>query len=298
MNKHYARVYPAVVTPMNADGSFNYEAAKKHVDWLISEGLTGLGLLMAAGEYQSVTLEEHKAYIREMVPYVKGRASVIVGATRERPEDVVELMENAREAGADAAMVLPSYYYHMGQSELIEQYKYINDHSGLDIMVYNNPVHSSPIELDTIEEICKLERVKIIKESSCKIDVMTDYIFRIPDKVGMMCGCDYLLYPAYVTGATGWISMTANILPRLSADFHKAMLEEHDFAKGFELYKKLWPVLTVVERFPKPTQAVKYILKEVLGIDAGTVRRPRHELSDDEKRYVLETTNIQALVKE
>ena len=109
MNK-FAHVYPAMVTPMHEDGSFNLEAAKKHADWMISEGIDGLGILMAAGEYQSMSLEEHKAYIREMVPYVKDRVSVIVGCSRERPEDVVELMENAREAGASAAMVLPSFY--------------------------------------------------------------------------------------------------------------------------------------------------------------------------------------------
>ena len=68
MNK-FAHVYPAMVTPMHEDGSFNLEAAKKHADWMISEGIDGLGILMAAGEYQSMSLEEHKAYIREMVPF-------------------------------------------------------------------------------------------------------------------------------------------------------------------------------------------------------------------------------------
>ncbi len=206
-------------------------------------------------------------------------------------------MENAREAGADAAMVLPSFYYHMGQSEIIKHYQYINDHSGLDIMLYNNPASSSPMELDTMDELCKLERTRIIKDASMRIDTMTDYIFRIPEKVGMMCGCDYLLYPAYASGAIGWVSMTANVLPRMSVEFHKAMLEEHDYDKGLDLYKKMWPMLTVVERFPKPTQAVKYILKEVVGIDVGTVRRPRYELSEEEKKYVLAATNIRELVK-
>ena len=152
MNK-FAHVYPAMVTPMHEDGSFNLEAAKKHADWMISEGIDGLGILMAAGEYQSMSLEEHKAYIREMVPYVKDRVSVIVGCSRERPEDVVELMENAREAGASAAMVLPSFYYHPTQHEIYEHYKYINDHSGLDIMVYNNSNVTTGITTETMREL-------------------------------------------------------------------------------------------------------------------------------------------------
>lgn len=301
MNK-FTHVFPAMVTPFNEDGSFNFETAKKHADWIISEGIGGIGVLMAAGEYQSVTLEEHKAYVREMVPYIKAKgASVIVGASRERAEDVVELMENAREAGADAAMVLPSFYYRMDQKEIFEHYKYINDHSGLDIMVYNNPHCSSPILTETMRELYKLEHVKIVKDASMTIDVMTDYIFeaeKAAGEKGVLCGCDYLLYQAYATGAIGWISMTANILPRLSAEFHRAMIIEKDYQKGLALYKKLYPVVNMTERFPKPTQAVKYILEEVYGFKEGICRRPRHGLSDEEKKYVLESSNIIALSKE
>lgn len=300
MNK-FARVFPAMVTPMHEDGSFNYEVAKKHMDWMFDNGITGVGILMAAGEYQSVSLEEHKAYVNEMVPYAKKRgASVIVGASRERVEDVVELMENARIAGADAAMVLPSFYYHQGQNEIYDHYKYINDHSGLDIMVYNNPNVTSGISAETMRELYKLEHVKIVKDASMVIDIMTDYIIDAEqaDDVGVLCGCDYLLYSAYATGAIGWISMTANILPKLSAEFHKAMIEEKDYQKGLEIYKKLYPVVNMTERFPKPTQAVKYILKEVYGFEEGICLRPRRGLTEEEKKLVLESSNIVALSKE
>ena len=298
MTAKFAHVYPAVVTCFDEDGNFNYDMSSRHLDWLIENGLTGLGLLMASGEYQSMSLEEHKAYVRKMVPYVNGRASVIVGCSRERPEDVVELMENAREAGADAAMVLPSFYYRMSQNELIRHYEYINDNSGLDILLYNNPFTSTAFTPETFDELCKLDHVKIIKETSGQIEVMTDFILRAPEKVGVLCGCDYLLYHAYAAGAIGWISMTANILPKMSTDFHKAMLDERDFAKGFELFKKMLPTLTVMEKFPKPVQAVKFILNEIIGVNVGGVRRPRYELSAEEKSYVLKATNIKRLLQE
>jgi 4-hydroxy-tetrahydrodipicolinate synthase len=297
MDNKFARVYPAVVTPFHEDGSFDYEAARKHADWMIDNGLTGLALLCASGEYQSISNDEHMAYIREMVPYLKNRASIIVGVSRERPEDVVELMENARIFGADAAMVLPPFYYHLSQDELIAHYQYINSHSTLPIMVYNNPGTSVAIAPDTIDELCKLEHVKLIKETSGNIDVMTEYICRVPENIGIMCGCEYLLYAAYATGATGWISMIANFLPAESVAFHKTMYEEHDYAKGLEIYKSLRPALEVMEKFPKAVHAAKYILKEVVGIDVGYVRRPRQELSDEEKKYVLESTRIRDLIK-
>nr|WP_305136036.1 dihydrodipicolinate synthase family protein [uncultured Schaedlerella sp.] len=297
----FAQVFPAMVTPMHEDGSFNYETAKKHMDWMIDEGIGGMGILMASGEYQSMSLEEHKAYVNEMVPYAKKRgASVIIGASRERVEDVVELMENAREAGADAAMVLPSFYYHQGQNEIYDHYKYINDHSGLDIMVYNNPNVTSGITTETMRELYKLDHVKIVKDASMVIDVMTDYIFEAEkaEDAGVLCGCDYLLYSAYATGAIGWISMTANILPRLSAEFHKAMIVDKDYQKGLELYKKLYPVVNMTERFPKPTQAVKYVLEEVYGFEEGICRRPRRGLNEEEKKLVLEMSDIVRLSRE
>lgn len=300
MNK-FSHIYPAMVTPMNDDGSFNYEAAKKHMKWMFDNGITGIGILMASGEYQSMSLEEHKAYVNEMVPFAKSHgASVIVGASRERVEDVVELMENARKAGADAAMVLPSFYYNQGQNEIYDHYKYINDHSGLDIMVYNNPNVTSGISTELMRELYKLEHVKIVKDASMVIDIMTDYIFEAEkaEDAAVLCGCDYLLYQAYATGAIGWISMTANVLPRLSAEFHNAMVVEKDYQKGLALYKKLYPVVNMTERFPKPTQAVKYILEEVYGFEEGICRRPRRGLNDAEKQLVLEMSDIVALSKE
>lgn len=300
MNEKFARIFPAMVTPMNQDGRFNYDTAKKHMDWMIENGITGMGVLMASGEYQSVTLEEHKEYVNIMVPYAKSKgASVIVGCSRERVEDACELMNNAYEAGADAAMVLPSFYYHQSQEEIIDHYTYLNDHSDLDIMVYNNPNVTSGITRETMAELYKLPHVKIVKDASMVIDVMTDFIFEAEkhDDTAVLCGCDYLLYPAYATGAIGWISMTANILPKLSADFHKAMIVDKDYQKGLELYKQLYPVVNMTERFPKPTQAVKYILEKVYGFEEGICRRPRRGLSDEEKELILRWSEIERLSK-
>ena len=174
MLEKFAHVFPAMVTPMKEDGSFNYEVAEKHADWMMDNGIGGIGVLMAAGEYQSMSLEEHMEYVNEMVPYVKKRgASVIVGCSRERVEDACALMNNAYKAGADAAMVLPSFYYNQSQEEIIDHYTYLNDNSDLDIMVYNNPNVTSGITRETMKELYKLPHVKIVKDASMVIDVMT-----------------------------------------------------------------------------------------------------------------------------
>lgn len=78
------------------------------------------------------------AYVKEIVPYVKDRVSVIVGASRERPEDVVKLVNNIKECGAHAAMVLPSFYCHPAQDEIVEHYRYIEEQTQFPIVAYNN----------------------------------------------------------------------------------------------------------------------------------------------------------------
>ena len=96
MNKQFQGIYAVVVTPFHEDGTFDVESAKKNLDWLIEQGVQGVCILGATGEYQSISDEEHMAYVKEIVPYVKDRVSVIVGASRERPEDVVKLSTISR----------------------------------------------------------------------------------------------------------------------------------------------------------------------------------------------------------
>lgn len=121
---------------------------QKHLDWLIEKGVHGICILGATGEYQSVSNEEHKAYVKEIVPYICERTSVIVGASRERPEDVVDLVQNIKECGGHAAMVLPPFYCHPSQDEIVEHYCYIMEKP------------SSPLWLITIRVLPELRLKK------------------------------------------------------------------------------------------------------------------------------------------
>lgn len=296
MPKTFVGVYPALVTPFKKNGDFDFEAAKKHVDWLLDNGITGLCLLCAAGEYQSITNDEHIAYVKEMVPYVKDRASVMVGATRERPEDVVRLMKNAKECGAHAAMVLPAFYYHMPQDEIVKHYTYISENVDLPIMVYNSPGSCGVlIEGETIDKLCKIRNVRVIKETSCDMANVTDTTGRVPEDISVMCGCENLLFESYAVGTCGWISLVANFLPKLCVEFHKAMYEDKDYEKGLAIHRKLLPAMTFLEQYPKTTQATKYIITTFAGIDVGYVRTPRYELADEEKAFILEKTRLKSL---
>lgn len=295
MNKQFQGIYAVVVTPFHEDGTFDVESAKKNLDWLIEQGVQGVCILGATGEYQSISDEEHMAYDKEIVPYVKDRVSVIVGASRERPEDVVKLVNNIKECGAHAAMVLPSFYCHPAQDEIVEHYRYIEEQTQFPIVAYNNP-GSAGIEIgqDAFRQIMALPYTAIVKESSGSMQKLTEVLIDAPEKVSVFCGCDNLAYESFADGACGWICMLANVAPKQCVDLYQAVYVEEDLKKGKEIYKEILPALNVLESFPKPVQALKYGLSKK-GLNGGYVRRPRMELNEEEKTYLSEAMKFETL---
>ena len=295
MNKQFQGIYAVVVTPFYEDGTFDVESAKKNLDWLIEQGVQGVCILGATGEYQSISDEEHMAYVKEIVPYVKDRVSVIVGASRERPEDVVKLVNNIKECGAHAAMVLPSFYCHPAQDEIVEHYRYIEEQTQFPIVAYNNP-GSAGIEIgqDAFRQIMALPYTAIVKESSGSMQKLTEVLIDAPEKVSVFCGCDNLAYESFADGACGWICMLANVAPKQCVDLYQAVYVEEDLKKGKEIYKEILPALNVLESFPKPVQALKYGLSKK-GLNGGYVRRPRMELNEEEKTYLSEAMKFEPL---
>ena len=295
MNKQFQGIYAVVVTPFHEDGTFDVESAKKNLDWLIEQGVQGVCILGATGEYQSISDEEHMAYVKEIVPYVKDRVSVIVGASRERPEDVVKLVNNIKECGAHAAMVLPSFYCHPAQDEIVEHYRYIEEQTQFPIVAYNRP-GAAGIEIgqDAFRQIMALPYTAIVKESSGSMQKLTEVLIDAPEKVSVFCGCDNLAYESFADGACGWICMLANVAPKQCVDLYQAVYVEEDLKKGKEIYKEILPALNVLESFPKPVQALKYGLSKK-GLNGGYVRRPRMELNEEEKTYLSEAMKFETL---
>ena len=288
MNKEFKGVYAVAVTPFHKVGSFDFEAAKRHLDYLIESGVHGICILGATGEYQSVTLEEHKAYVREIVPYICDRTSVIVGVTRERADDVIDLILQVKESGGHAAMVLAPPYCHPTQEELVENYRYIMEKTEFPIMIYNNPGSCGiTIERDTFRELFRLPYTAVVKESSGDIHKVTEVVDDAPESVSVFCGADNIAFESFAAGACGWISMLANVAPKDCAALYHAVYEEKNLEAGKEIYRRILPALDVLETFPRVPQTLKYLLSRK-GFDCGYCRRPRVELTEEQKAYVVD----------
>lgn len=284
--KNFSGIYAVVVTPFKKDGSFDLEAAKRHLDWLSENGIKGVCLLGATGEYQSITNKEHIDYIRQIVPYIKERMSIIVGVSRERPDDVIELMNSDEQAGVDAAMILSPFYCHPSQNEILENYRYIASKTTLPIMIYNNPGSAGvDISRETLKQVLSLPSARILKESTGDIRRLTEAVLDAPAHVSVFCGCDNLAMESFVMGATGWISMVANFAPKDCVALYD-MVCSGQIGKAKEIYAKLMPALNMLETVEKPSAAIKYVLKKYRGIDTGFMRRPRLDLTEKEKQEV------------
>ena len=296
MNKDFIGVYPVSVTPFKENGSFDLPAAKQHLDRLIEAGVHGICVWGATGEYQSISLEEHKAYVKEIVPYIKDRVPVIVGCTREMPDEAASLARNAFACGASAVMILPTYYCHPCQEEIYEYYKYIADHvDGGSIMVYNNP-SSAGVEIgrEAFQKLMALDQVCVVKESSGNIRKLTEVLNDASDHVSVFCGWDNMAYESFACGAVGWISMLANLAPRQCVNLFEAVYTENDHEKARRIYREILPALTALETVNKPVQAIKYVL-DLKGYIGGYSRRPRRPLTESEKQEVRELFDLDVL---
>ena len=287
MKKRFEGVYPVAITPFKENGDFDYEASRKHIDHLIESGVHGLCIWGATGEYQSITLAEHKAYVKEMLPYINHRVPVIVGCTREMPDEAADLAKNAFEYGAGAVMILPTYYCHPCQEEIYEYYRYIAEHvNGGTIMVYNNPASAGvEIERETFSRLMQLNQVGVVKESSGNIRKLTEVINDSTDHVSVFCGWDNMAYESFACGACGWISMLANLAPKRCAEMFEAVYYEKDYEKARAIYLELLAGLTALESVAKPVQVIKYVL-DLKGHTGGYSRRPRIALTEEEKKEV------------
>jgi len=287
-------IYSVAVTPFDKKGKFDFEAMKHNIDYLIEGGVHGICILGATGEYLSVTTEEYKEILNEMIPYINGRVKIAVGATRERSEDVVELVNIAEDAGAELAMVLPPYYCHPSQDEIFEHFKFITENTNIPLIVYNNPDSAGvKIEQDTFKRIFTLPKIAVVKDSTGDITELTRLQIIAKDDISIFCGSDCLPYESFSIGADGWISMLSNVAPKNCVALYD-LINDDKREEAFELYKQLITAVTLLEEYGKPTQILKYLL-DLKGLKGGYSRRPRRELSESEKEYVLSQVDLEVL---
>lgn len=161
----------AIITPMNEDGTVNYDEFAKFVDWQLENGTDAIVICGTTGESSTLEVDEHIECIRWCINYVNGRCKVIAGTGSNSTASAIEMSKEACEDGADALLLVTPYYNKTSQRGLIAHYKAIHDATDKPIILYNVPSRTGVNILpETAAEIAKLPRVNGIKEASGNLD--------------------------------------------------------------------------------------------------------------------------------
>jgi 4-hydroxy-tetrahydrodipicolinate synthase len=276
--------FPALITPMK-DGKVDEQAFRKFVNWQISEGSHGLVPVGTTGESPTVTPEEHKRLVEICVAEAKGRVPVIAGTGSNSTAEAIEYTIHARQAGADAALVVVPYYNKPTQEGLYAHFKAIADAVDIPIFVYNVPGRTvANISVETLARLShdcgnivgtKDASADLTRPSRQRLASGTDFI--------QLSGEDGTALAFNAHGGVGCISVTANVAPRLCAQFQEATLKG-DFATALQLQDRLMPLhhALFVETSPGP---IKYAVS-LLGHCTPEARLPMVPVTESTRTAV------------
>lgn len=274
---------PALVTPFS-NGELDLDALKRLVEWQIAEGSNALVPVGTTGESPTLTHEEHETVIAEVVKAAAGRVPVIAGAGSNNTVEMIRFVEFAEKVGADAALVVTPYYNKPTQRGMVQHFTAAHDCAGIPIIIYNIPGRSVvDMTPATMGALAKLPRIVGVKDA-------TGDLARVSQQRAS-CGADFIQLSGEdatalgfnAHGGVGCISVTANVAPKLCAEFQAATLAG-DFAKALEYQDKLMPLHEAI--FIEPGLAgAKYGLSK-LGMCSEEVRSPLTTLEDSTKAAI------------
>jgi 4-hydroxy-tetrahydrodipicolinate synthase len=275
--------FPALVTPFK-DGAVDLDALKKLVEWHIAQGTHGLVPVGTTGESPTLSHEEHRLVIEEVIKAAKGRVPVIAGAGSNNTVEGIELIRHAEKVGADAALVVTPYYNKPTQAGMIAHFTALHDACNLPIFIYNIPGRSVvDMTPETMGTLAKLPRIVGVKDATGKIERVSMQRASCGTDFIQLSGEDATALGFNAHGGVGCISVTANVAPRLCAEFQEATLKG-DYAKALEYQDRLMPLHEAI--FIEPGLAgAKYGLS-LLGLCAEEVRLPLVTLTEGTKAKI------------
>jgi 4-hydroxy-tetrahydrodipicolinate synthase len=275
---------PALVTPFR-DGAFDEKCFRALVDHQIAEGSSALVPCGTTGESATMSIEEHNHVIRVCVDQAAGRVPVIAGCGSNDTMVALEHMRSAQKSGADAALVVVPYYNRPNQDGILLHYRYLAAHCDLPIIIYNVPARTvTDISVDTMALLAELPTIIGVKDASGKVERVAAQRLACGTDFCQLSGNDDMALGFMAMGGVGCISVTANVAPRLCADFQAACADGR-WADALALQDRLFPLhgALFTDASPGP---VKYALTRVQNDFPAELRMPMTWPSDSSRAAV------------
>ncbi|WP_151705468.1 4-hydroxy-tetrahydrodipicolinate synthase [Nitrincola alkalilacustris] len=268
----------ALVTPMKANGDVDWDALKRITELHIEKGTASIVAVGTTGESATLNCDEHIEVVKFIVDQVAGRIPVIAGTGANSTSEAIELTQAAKEAGADAVLLVTPYYNKPTQEGLYQHYKAIAEAVDIPQILYNVPGRTACDMLpETVLRLVGIDNIVGIKEATGNLERARFLIDSVPDGFAVYSGDDATAIELILMGGDGNISVTANVAPGEMAKLCQLGLEG-DIEAARALQEQLMPLHTnlFIEANPIP---VKWAMHEMGMIDSG-IRLPLTPLSE------------------
>jgi len=283
---------PALITPMR-DGKVDEQAFRKFVSWQIEQGSHGLVPCGTTGESPTLSHDEHMRVAALCVEETAGRVPVIAGAGSNSTDEAIGLTRHAKEVGADAALHVTGYYNKPSQEGIYRHFMAIAEAVNIPILLYNIPSRAIvDISVETMARLARHPNIIGVKDATGNMARPSRERNACGKSWRMLSGNDDSALGYMAHGGHGCISVTANVAPKLCAEFQDVCLRgAYDRAR--ELQDRLMPLHDALFCEPSPAP-VKYALS-LLGFCTPEVRLPLVELTEAGRAKVKEAMQVAGL---
>lgn len=283
-NLTWEGIYPAVLTPFDANYAIDFAMFEKNTEAQIAAGVHGIILAGSLGEASVLSQDEKYVLLENALKIINNRIPVILNLTENTTKDAIEFAQVAEQIGADGLMVLPPMRYRPDDREVVAYFKAIAQSTSLPILVYNNPVdYATYITLDMMEELLEEPTIQAVKESTRDLANVTRLKNRFGDRLKVLGGVDTICLESLMVGADGLVAGLVDAFPNETMALYN-LVKAGEYKKAVELYRWFMPLLEL-DIHPKLIQYIK-LAATYEGISTPYTRAPRLPLIGEEKERI------------
>jgi len=287
-------VIPAIVTPFNKNDELDHKGIEDLVNFLVEGDVHAIMTTGGTGEFPQLLKEEKREVIRTIVRVADGRLPVIAGTAGCGTKETVLLSKDAMEAGADAVIVTPPYYFKLPEESLFEHFRLLSENVAIPIVIYNNPLYTgNNLSPELIDRITDINGVIGLKQSNTDLGQFVEVVRMCGEKISVCTGIDSQFYPSLCAGGKGIFSTAACVIPKQMVQIYNLTMAKK-FEEAYELHMKVQNLNCLLEYDPGYVSPCKEAL-QMMGLPGGAVRKPLPDLTPDQRdvlRVALEDLNL------
>lgn len=241
----YHGIFPAGMTFFDGNGNLDTKATLEHWQWLVDQNVHGLVVAGTSGEFIALTIEERMELIRLAVEHFGGKLPIIAGTGHNATKLTIDISREAQEIGVDALIVILPYYSKPPMESVMNHFRALRQKTDRPVMLYNNPNNTACPALTPTQtaQLVEEDVVHMIKSTMESVVPVHDLSFLVGDEMRIFYGSFLSAYEAFAAGAHGWVSGVLNVAAGPAIEMYKAVVEEKNIERGFELWKKILPIV-------------------------------------------------------